>query len=290
MESDMDQEKETELSSEEKIKKVLEKYIVSITFYGKVVDEKGNPVEGATAFFSVNDLSENSATPFEIKSDDEGLFSLRNVKGGGTSVRVFKDGHYTSPTEYRYFDYNRESASHVPDANNPVIFQLRKKGEAAELVHREKLFTFTIDGTVHYIDLLTGKKYVGGSSQGDFSVRIIRSQKSSNDRFDWEVVLEAVGDGGFIESTEEFMLQAPEDGYQPVIHIGYNAPDANWRSEERRKFYLRSRAGKFYTRLETTIIPEYNNKGAIDLNYYLNPDKSRNLEYDKSKEIEVKVK
>ena len=83
------------------------------------------------------------------------------------------------------------------------------------------------------------------------------------------------------------MFEAPESGYRSTLRFGYRASDPNWRSEEKCKLFLQSRQGEYYTRLEVAIIPEYNEKGAIDLNYYLNPDGARNLEYDKSKEIEV---
>jgi hypothetical protein len=285
--NDPDEEK---LSLNEKIAIVEKEFSMPISFYGKVIDEKGNSVADANVNFSVNDLSESGDTQYEVKSNPQGLFSISGIKGGGMSVGVSKDGYYSKPGGDGYFYYNREEENHVPNPNKPVVFHLRKRGEAAELIHREKLFGFSIDGKKHFVDLLAGKKFVDTNPQGDFCVSIIRSSKDPNGRFDWEVILDSVNDSGFIESSEEFMFQAPESGYQSTLRYGYHATDPNWKSQERRKFFVKSRQGKFYTRLEATVIPDYNDKGAIDLNYYTNPDGSRNLEYDKNKEIEVKVK
>ncbi len=279
----------------EKGERIRQEFNLPISFYGKVIDEKRNPVSEAAATFSVTDTSkadpslfkEGGKSAYKIQSDAQGLFSLTGIKGGNLTVRVSKEGYYTPSGEYLGFVYNSYGIAHIPDPKNPVIFRLHKKGVAAELVHREKLFTFSIDGTKHSLDLLAGKKTIGSNPQSDFVMNIVRSNKNADGRFDWEVVFEALGDGGFVESNEEFMLQAPESGYQPSLRFGCRASDPGWRSEEKCKFFLRSRQGKFYTRLEATIIPEYNEKGAVDLNYYLNPDGSRNLEYDKSKEIEV---
>ncbi len=126
LESDANQDKETTSSSEKRIEEVLQKYIVPITFYGKVIDENGNPVTGAKATFSASDISETGNTRYEVSSKSDGWFSLDGIKGGGILVRVEKEGCYSSMGG-QYFDYNRESASHVPDPNNPVIFHLHKK-------------------------------------------------------------------------------------------------------------------------------------------------------------------
>ncbi len=261
-----------------------------ISFYGKVVDENNQPLADAEVVFIVNDESSEGTTEYHKKSDGEGLFALTGVKGKGTAVDVSKKGYYRTKSANSYFHYaGIEDTFFIPDPNNPVVFQLRKKGEAAELVHREKLFTFSIDGTKYCLDLLTGKKVVEPNAQSDFAVSFVRSNKIIDHKFDWEVVFESAN-GGFIESNEEFMLEAPETGYQQSLHFGYLASDPNWKRDMERKFFLQSRGGKFYARLEVLIKPKYNEEAAIYLTYYLNPDGSRNLEYDKSKEIEVKVK
>ncbi len=280
---------ETELSSEEKIEKVLQKYIVPITFYGKVIDEKGNPVKGATAFFSVNDLSEDSATKFEIKSDDEGLFSLSNVKGGGASVRVFKEEYYTSPTEYRYFDYSH-GTKHIPDPNDPVVFHLHKKGEAAELVKVDKTVRIPKDGTPVEISLLTGKAVPAG--QGHIKVECWTMDQNKNEagRYDWRCRI-TVPNGGLIEPTQEFDFEAPADGYRSFDEINMPATTfaedsvKRWSSSQTRKYFFQLGDGN-YARMEFEMLAG-GREQLCWIKSYLNPDKSRNLEYDKSKEIRV---
>ena len=117
------------------------------------------------------------------------------------------------------------------------------------------------------------------TAPGDLLVHFSVSELNADRKFDWSLTLEAA-DGGLVESNEEFMFLAPANGYQSTIEISQQADDPNWVSEQKRKFYITSRRGSVYGRLEMTIIPNYNQNAAIDLLYFINTNASRNLEYD----------
>jgi len=193
------------------------------------------------------------------------------------SVTVSKDGYYTYPSErlssYEYA--NPADGLFTPDSGNPVVFHLRKKGMGSDLIHGLKLFGSRIDGTPSYVDLTEGKN--GLAPFGDLTVQFTRSERNTDQRFDWTFTLGVVG-GGLIEATDEFMFLAPEDGYQPKFEITHKANDSDWANQERHKFYVKSQDGQHYARIEITIIPYYQNKAAYDLNWDLNPNGSRNLE------------
>ena len=58
-----------------------------ISFYGKVVDEDGQPVSGATASFIWTDMSAKGTSTVESVSDQQGLFLLDAVQGKRLQVR-----------------------------------------------------------------------------------------------------------------------------------------------------------------------------------------------------------
>lgn len=256
-----------------------------INFYGKVLDENDEPVAGAHIDFVWNDLSPEGTSRATTASDQAGLFSLLNKTGKALSVTARKDGYYSArDARHASFEYAYPEWKFIPDPNRPVIFHLRKKGEAEPLVHGLKLFGSRVDGTPSYVDFATGK--IKLTPPGDVLVQCTRSESNRERRFDWTFTL-SVPDGGLIESTEEFMFLAPEEGYEPSIEIGYQADDANWRSQEKRKFFIKSRNGQHYARIEITLLPSYRDKAAYDLEWFLNPNSSRNLEFDPDKVIRV---
>lgn len=256
-----------------------------INFYGRVVDENNQPVAGATASFRWTDLSALGTSEAHATSDAGGSFALLDRKGKRMSVTVTKDGYYTPKGEmlssYEYA--NPADGLFTPDSSRPVVFHLRKKGTAEPLIHGLKLFGSRVDGTMSYVDLVEGKNSL--TPPGDLTVRCIRSERDAERKFDWTFTL-GVPDGGLIESTNDFMFLAPEAGYQPSVEISHKATDPEWISEEKHKFFVRSRNGQVHARIEITIIPGYDKNAAFDVEWFLNPSGSRNLEFDPAKVIE----
>jgi hypothetical protein len=247
-----------------------------INFYGRVLDESNNPVSGASISFSWRNLSPNEHD-VSVASDGNGFFSLISQTGNRLEVTVGKEGYYSSGNaRYSAYEYaNPALGLFAPDPNNPVIFRLRKKGVGADLIHGVKLLGSRIDGTISYVDLTDGKNKL--TPPGDLTVQFIRSPKNADRKFDWSFTLGAV-DGGLIESTNEFMFLAPEEGYQSTFQISHAATDPNWIEQEKHKFYVKSQDGKHYARIEINIIPDYGKNAAYDLKWDLNPNGSRNLE------------
>src|SRR6266404_3714259 len=69
---------------------------IPISFYGKAIDERGQPMPGADVHFQWTTLSGKGTSEADTKSDDKGLFSLNNVQGKRLLVRVTKPGYYSS--------------------------------------------------------------------------------------------------------------------------------------------------------------------------------------------------
>jgi hypothetical protein len=181
------------------------------------------------------------------------------------SVRVSKDGYYTSQENRTGFEYAAffDPNYYMPDPNNPVIFHLRKMGEPAPLASSqgELLMTFGTPSTIPTPrGKITPSPIIINVYQNDVKIR------------DWKAQITV--DGGGIEPTsEEFPFQAPADGYQSSINIDHNSPHtAGWPDEEGGRFYIKTTAGYgllelHQTRGERTL--EYrvliNSAGGTDL-------------------------
>ena len=255
---------------------------IPLNFYGKVVDQGGLPVQGAKVRFDWTDLSAQGTSIREATSDGSGLFSLVGEHGKFLEVNVSKEGYYTG-REGNRFDFEYASFSdknyYEPNPNTPVIFHLRKRGTPAQqLVHRQTLYGLTVDGTPHYFDLLAGKKQVGGSPLGDLVVRLNRSAITPQYSYTWSASVEAVN-GGVLQSNEEFMFEAPEVGYEQSIQ-----ESGDRQSQPPLRFFFKSRNGQIYGHVTMQFEPNYNMGAAVDMDYYVNPSGSRNLEYDSTQQ------
>ena len=101
---------------------------------------------------------------------------------------------------------------HRPNADRPVVFRLHKHGEIPrELVVRQTLMSITPDGAPHFISLRTTRK--SDRDGGDISIRISRTPPNQSKRYDWSAAIEGVNGGELLESDEEFMFEAPAEGY-----------------------------------------------------------------------------
>jgi len=107
-----------------------------VNFYGRVVDENNVAVADANIHFKLNDLSQKGTSDWDLTSDSNGGFSLTNKKGKYLYVTVGKQGYYSSDNSVGSgFEYaNPANGLFTPDAGNPVVFHLRKKGVGADLI------------------------------------------------------------------------------------------------------------------------------------------------------------
>lgn len=242
-----------------------------IDFFGKVIDLEGRPVESATINFSWTDLSRAGSSRSIEKSDVNGLFSLRNAQGKNLGVEVAKEGYYTAKQDRYSFEYAAfyEESFHQPDANDPVIFRLRKKQAAESLAFHQQEVKISIGSTSEValgtgaklqIDLITNPQ----PKQGPWSMRV------------------SVLNGGLQPTIEEFPFSAPPDKYQSSLVSDDNTPKPpTWESlYQGGSFYLK--AGSNYGRIEIQMIP---GKDWMRIKSWMNPSGSQNLEFDPAKTI-----
>ncbi len=253
--------------------RVLANWQRPIEFYGKVVDENTNLVEGANISFSWSETpakeGEQRATTL---SDAEGLFSLRGKHGPSLDVWVSKAGYYSSHNGQWGFSYMHGGFS--PDPQNPVIFLLHKKGQGVELITSENGIRSDVwvrvpkNNTSVRVDFL--QKQV--SATGQLEIRQIKPpwQGATN----WSFSL-SIPDGGLVENQDEFQFQAPETGYQSTVEYNFSKGEPNWTTHVTKQFYITFGQPRKYgwLRFESDISQE-----TVFVTYAINPSGSRNLE------------
>jgi len=99
----------------------------SIEFYGKAVDERGAPLQGASAAISCIIFPEAEFTT-NLVTDAKGLFALRGIAGRALIASVTKQGYEEIPgTNQNLFAYYGVANGFQPLSNSPVGFRLREK-------------------------------------------------------------------------------------------------------------------------------------------------------------------
>ncbi len=246
-----------------------------IEFYGKVVDENSNPVEGASVAFGWMELpTDDGSRTATTNSDARGLFSLHGARGPSLSVSVSKDGYYMPHHGQWGFSYAPDNDTYSPDIANPVIFKLRKKGQGAELITSQNGISTQVgvrvptDGSPVKVDLL--KK--GPDPSGQLEISQVKPPWNEATAWSFRV---SIPDGGLVENQDDFQFQAPETGYQPSVQYDFSKNDAGWTTQVTKQFYIAFGNPRKYgwLRFESNL-----GQQTVFLTYAINPDGSQNLE------------
>lgn len=269
------------------IKQAIEGMNVPISFYGRVIDQESNGLPGVVIVLHIMQprVGIDFAIPknmpkFERTTDANGYFSVEGISGSDLDIEsVDKRGYRLSPKTEMGYRYGQSPVPFYPDPSKPVIIKMWK-----ELETKESLVTgshvFGIDsGKIYTLDLIQGKKFEG-QANGDLRVSITRPIViNSKDRYPWSYSIEVIS-GGLVEASpdDEFMYLAPEAGYEPKLARVFDPADSDWNMEINKQFFIRTRDGRVYGRVQVSVYADYNVHSAIEVNYALNPNASRNLQ------------
>lgn len=289
--------------------------IARITF--KVVDEESRPVEGAQVRirFEGGSLDRDAV---KGETDKDGYFSASaNSSDGVIGGGVKKEGYYTSVFHQdfiikkfgRWQPWNKEITVVMRPIVNPVPMYVRNR--FFEIPQHDKEIGFDLmkaDWVIPY----------GQGTHSDFIFKVDRRYKNIDD-FDATLTLtfsnkydsiQLIKDdpGGDFNVGSRFRLPyaAPEADYQPklVKKTSEGARSHNDYSDENNYiFRVRSELDKngklkqaMYGKIRGDIkfapIGSLNGKeglGAIGIHYYLNPDYTRNLEFDPKRNLFISL-
>lgn len=102
-----------------------------IQFYGRAVDQFGEPVPAADVEGAVlvNTGSRGGQMRRQTTTDAQGYFQFGGFKGQDLGIGIKKEGYEyrrkSSSFSYSYFEADHKR--HIPDPKNPVVFVLWKK-------------------------------------------------------------------------------------------------------------------------------------------------------------------
>ena len=277
---------EGEGAQQRKQTELLELFNTPINFWGKVVDEKGNPVPDATVELGTADRPWETGSSYKRTTDSNGLFSITGVKGLSISVDVSKGGYYKTSHSRGQFSYAQPSGNKepLPMPDKPTVFDLRKMGQVEPLVQVDGFVKVPRNGAPVEISFETGDTVAAG--QGDLRVEAWTNDqvKDPGGHYDWRCRI-SVPNGGLTERKEEFAFEAPANGYRPSDEISMPQTEERWSPQVSREYFVKLADGR-YARIRFEMVAGGDN--FFTINSYLNPKPgSRNLECDPTEPVAV---
>jgi Carboxypeptidase regulatory-like domain len=256
-----------------------------INFWGRVVDEKGNPVPSAKVKLGTADRPWETGSSYERATDAKGLFAITGVKGLSISIDVSKNGYYQTPRSRRQVSYAQPSGNKeaLPGPENPMAFELRKIGEGVPLIEvTQRPIRLPKNGIPVELDFMTGQTTDSGLGGLKVECWTEDQDKNPQGRYTWRCRLSVPG-GGLIERIDQFDFEAPAEGYKSSDEIVMLQSSSEWKKGFEKEYFTKlpdNRYARFFFKLTT------GGEHFFVVTSYLNPmSGSRNLEYDPDKRI-----
>lgn len=281
-----------------------------IEFRGRLADQFGKPVEGATVTFHVGQAALLPKAPLELRvvSDSRGDFGIDPqkdaVRGAMLSiVGIEKEGYeYKALAGEKWgFDYRKNNPNrHTPNKACPVVFHMRKKGANPTFLFQEMSLKFQVPvadsgKAIGYDFVQRGSIRNVANPAGEDAARVadlqVKATINTNDAT-WAVVLSPDNTNGGILVSDQLLYEAPETGYQPE----YTLTPEDRKPVKAKYVYLKSRNPAIYTRYE--IVQVNANKeffrlsGRSMTNPYgeLNLEQATDLPYEVTKQLADEAK
>lgn len=252
-----------------------ERAIKGIQFYGKIVDQNGEPVSGVTIDYSgVRNILASGSGPGIVESNDSGEFFISNARGESLRFdKLTKSGYQFA--NLKSFETLAKNVSNAEQSwetytkDNPFIFKAWKINRFPKVKKDVGVpLMFQPDGRLYTLSMLeTNDQFSEGKMDGDIYFSFSRNQD------DWAVDMTAV-DGGFIETDDEFTLMAPDAGY--VKKMVFSGSD--FRVSQYKKLYFKSNNPLAYSVLNLRIKPvTRKERASIVMKYVINMEGGRSL-------------
>lgn len=266
---------------------IAEKNSQSQDFYGKVIDQDGQPIPdvGVSATLIIETDEGFNTEPHSTKTDLDGLFEFTGLHGASLGVTISKPGY---ENEWRNDPYkNPDNGRSSP--TDRVIYKMWSTDIHEQLISGNKSFEIQPDGKPHFISLTDGT--ISDQQSGDLKVWIqYTNQPVRGQLYDWSAGIEVLNGGlfevpqaamnsGFIDQFTMPMYVAPTEGYIPSFQHGGQIKGGQSGEIGDRYFYLLINNGKEYGRMHINLFAPYGrlHPGLIRLSYAINPSGSRIL-------------
>lgn len=265
----------------ESIRKYMESQNVPVEFYGKVVDQDGNPLSDVNIQVQVRHWvviapvafgAEGRSVPIKGVSDASGQFELQGATGDGFDIEsIQKHGYEAEPGKRTY-------GATGGSLENPVIFKMWSTNIHEKLIGGGKSFDIVPDGRPYFINLTDDT--ISESGEGDLKVWIqYTNQPVRGQLYDWSAEIDVINGGLLEEPLGSAMYEAPTDGYVPAFQLKGQIKGGQRGDIGERQFYLQLKNGQEYGQMSIGLYAPFNDQtpGLIRLSYVINPSGSRIL-------------
>lgn len=229
----------------EKIRGFLKDADAQINFYGRVIDQEGVAVQGATINYQLERvgklMADGSITNNNQKaaciSANDGLFSIQGAKGLTLTILfIEKKGYRDGKQNLNSFGYRGTPELHNADLKKPVDFLLISNNIPKTKKLYEKELTFSWN---------QGPVEIPIPRVGKITIVPKRDWKLGQlEDFDWQVEISM--DGAELVEIEIGQAKiAPEDGYQKSFKYGSKKEDLQWGGAVRRHYAFRTNSGLY---------------------------------------------
>jgi hypothetical protein len=295
-------EKEIENRLPDNLKLIVEtinKNTLDLDFYGKVLDQYGEPVSNAEIKYVVSKMYHFGTTARGVVNTDlQGVF---NIKASGYRLTLYMPEHpelsnrYMSGTAKKPF----ESGGYVIlepvgrgeeiqswrgyTISDPYIIRGWRVDSFDKVLHKRINLFVKPDGSFH--TFLKKNQYGrmaladGFQSDGYLLFTCVRDENGSKDKNGaWQVTIKAI-EGGIVETGDVILNEAPLDGYQDSITEGMKGGGPYGSSLLKdKKYYFHAKNNAVYGSLAVWFEPYAKEKTCVmSVDYKINLDGSRNL-------------
>jgi hypothetical protein len=243
-------------------------------FYGKVLDQYGQPIVGVEVTGSIEILNalgnEVQSQTYKTQSDSGGLFEFTGKTGTPINVTIKKEGYLMGERGEGYQGPPAEKTT----PNDRATLTMWKLRGPEPLVGSSIDAKIPHDGSPVTFDMTTGKE----SPNGNF--RVILSQfplevRTGREKFDWTVKVEILG-GGILPENDPYPYWTPADGYQSAFEFNVSSNAIKWLPDLKKSFYIKNAQGQ-YGIMQFSVYPGRSPTG-VEVNFTINPSGSQNLE------------
>lgn len=240
--------------------RVFESYRTPIEFYGKVVDQNGEPVGGASVKILPFDQpfgERESKSKMSLTSNADGTFFVKGIKGLAMGVEIRKEGYLVMPdyglerpASSRRIEYGLDGSggTQFKDPNHPTLFTLHRLGQLEPLVYMaEERWHLPADGKPRSIALDSEKGVGPHQIEFRFDTDWAKIPKDSDALFgifDWKLEMRIPG-GGFVRNKSDYAFDAPESGYEESIRFDHPKDNPNWKKTDSGRYFVKFPDGTY---------------------------------------------
>jgi len=253
----------------------LERNKRSQDFYGKVIDQYGQPVTGVgiagELVFNTETYGGVKTENYTAQTDSEGLFQFTGLNGAGFNVRLSKDGYKMGERGEGY----KGPAGSKTNPNDRAILTMWKLRGAEPLISSDISSKIPYDGNSSTFDVATGKESPDGDLKVTLSRFPLKIKPGLVHPYDWQFKIEMLH-GGLIEEHDPYPYWAPDNSYQPSFQFEISSNSIPWQNQWEQSFYIKTSQGQ-YGRMHFDISSAFT-PARIQMDFTINPSGSQNLE------------